>query len=40
MIFYFMLKAIFIFKIFTFLSGLFDHVGQWLDKKTNVNFKI
>ena len=26
-------------KIFKFLSGIFDHVGKQLDKKTKFNFK-
>ena len=38
--FYFMLKALFVLKIFTFLSWLFGYVGKWLDKKAVVNFKI
>ena len=39
-LFYFMLKAIFIFKLFTFLAWLFGHVGKWVDKKGKVNFKF
>ena len=39
-VFYFMLKALFVLKIFTFLSWLFGYVGKWLDKKAVVNFKI
>ena len=35
-----MVKALFILKIFTFLSGLFNCVRKRLDKKGNVNFKI
>ena len=38
--FYFMLKALFVFKIFRFFSHFFDHVGKPLDKKAKVNFKI
>ena len=38
--FYFMLKALFVLKIFTFLAWLFGHVGKRLDKKAKVNFKI
>ena len=38
--FYFTLKALFIFKIFKFLSLLFGHVKKRLDKKVKVNFKI
>ena len=35
--FYFNLKAFFVFKIFKFLSWLFDHVEKQPDK---INFKI
>ena len=38
--FYFMLKAIFVYKMFKFLSWVFGHVGKRLDKKATVNFKI
>ena len=38
--FYFMLKALFTFEIITILSGLFGCVGDRLDKKAMVNFKI
>ena len=38
--FYFMLKALFVLKIFTFLSLIFDHVGKWLDEKAKFNLKI
>ena len=38
--FYFILKALFVLKIFTFFSRLFGHVGKFLDKKTKVDFKI
>ena len=37
--FYFMLKALFILKIFTFLSWHFGYVEKWLDKKAMVNIK-
>ena len=36
---YFMLKAIFVLKIFTFLSWLFGCAGKRLDKKAMINFK-
>ena len=38
-VFYFMLKPIFVLKIFNFLS-LFSHVRKQLDKKTKNNFKV
>ena len=38
--FYFMLKTLFVLKIFTFLSWLFDCVEKRLDKKVMVNLKI
>ena len=38
--FYFTSKALFILKIFQFLSCLFGHVSKWLDKKDKVNFKF
>ena len=38
--FYFMLKALFVLKIFTFLPLLFGYVEKQLDKKARVNFKI
>ena len=38
--FYFILKALLIFEIFTFLSRLFGYVGKRLHNKANVNFKI
>ena len=38
--FYFTLKALFVLKIFQFLSWLFGHVRKRLDKKDYVNFKI
>ena len=37
--FYFMLKALFVLEIFTFLSGTFCYVEKRLDKKGIVNFK-
>ena len=38
--FYFILKALFILKIFEFLSWHFGHVEKWLDKKDKINFEI
>ena len=38
--FYFILKALLVFKVFKFLSWLFGHVEKRLDKKDEVNFKI
>ena len=38
--FYYVLKALFVLKIFTFLSSLFGHVGRRIDKKAKVIFKI
>ena len=38
--FYFMLKAIFVLKIFTILSWLSSYVEKWFRKKAKVNFKI
>ena len=35
-----MLKALFVFEIFAFLSLLFGYVGKRLDEKAKVNFKI
>ena len=37
--FYF-LKALFVLRIFKFLSWLFGHVDKQLDEKDEVNFKI
>ena len=37
--FYFTSKALFVVKIFKFLSWLFGDVAKWLDKKNKVNFK-
>ena len=38
--FYFTSKALFVLKIFKFLSWLFRHVVKWLDKKDKVDFKF
>ena len=38
--FYFILKALFVVKIFNFCPDFFGHVGKWLDKKTEIIFKI
>ena len=38
--FYFMLKALFLLKIFKFLRRIFGHVKEPLDKKAKVSFKI
>ena len=38
--FYFILKALFVLDIFTFLFWLFGYVEKRLDKKAMVNFKI
>ena len=38
--FYFMLRALFVLKIFIFFSWLFAYLEIWLDKKAMVNFKI
>ena len=35
-----MLKALFIFQIFTFLSRLFGYVKKRFDKRAKLNFKI
>ena len=35
-----MLKALFVFEIFTFLSKVFDYIEKHLDEKYVVNFKI
>ena len=37
---HFTTKALFVLKIFKFLSGLFGHVRKWLDKKHKVNFRF
>ena len=39
-VFCFTLKALFVLKIFNFLSWLFVHVKKWLDYKDQFNFKI
>ena len=39
-VFYFMLKTLFVFEIFAFLSLLFGYLGKRLDEKAKVNFKI
>ena len=38
--FYFILNALFVLKIFKFLSWLFGHVEKRLDQKDKVNFEI
>ena len=38
--FYFTSKALFVLKLFKFLSWLFGHVAQGLDKKDKVNFQF
>ena len=38
--FYFILKVLFVLKIFKFLSWLFSHVEKQLDQKDKVNLKI
>ena len=38
--FHFMLKALFVFEIFTFLARIFAYVGGQLDKKVIANFEI
>ena len=35
-----MIKALFVFEIFTFMSSLFDYVEKQIDKKAKVDFKI
>ena len=35
-----MLKALFVFEIFRFVSWLFGYVEKWLDKKAKVNFNV
>ena len=40
MLFYFMLKTLFVFEIFRFLSWLFRYIEKQLDKKALVNLKI
>ena len=36
---YFVLKALFVLKIFKFLSWLLSHVGKWIDLKDKVSFR-
>ena len=38
--FYFILKALFVLKIFKFCPNFFCHVGKWLDKQAKVNLKV
>ena len=38
--FYFILKALFVLKLFNFLLWRFGHVGKRLDQKGKINFKI
>ena len=38
--FYFILKPLFVLKIFKFLSWLFRHVEKLLDEKGKLNFRI
>ena len=38
--FYFTLKALFVLKIFKFLSWLFGHVAKRLDQKDQIDFKF
>ena len=40
MLFYFILKALFVLQILKFLSRRFGHTGKTLDQKDKVNFKI
>ena len=40
MVFSFSLKAVFVLKVFKFLSWLFGHAEKGLDHKDEVNFKI
>ena len=40
MIFYFILKALFVLKIFKFCPDFFGHVGKGFDKKAKVNLKV
>ena len=40
MTFHFMLKALFVLKIFNFLSRCFGHAGKQLDKKAKVDCKV
>ena len=38
--FYFILKSLFLFKMFRICPDFFGHVRKWLDKKAKVNFQI
>ena len=38
--FYFVLKALFVLEIFTFLFRVFDYTEKRLGKKAMINFKI
>ena len=38
--FYSTSKAFFVLKIFKFLSSLFGHIAEQLDKKDKINFKF
>ena len=38
--FYFMVKALFVYKIFTFFSWLLGHAGKRLGRKAKVSFRI
>ena len=38
--FYFTSKALFVLKIFKFLSKLYDHVAKQLDQKDKINLKF
>ena len=38
--FYFILKALFVLELFTFLSWLFGYLEKGLDNQAMVNFKI
>ena len=36
----FVLKALFVLEIFTFLSRVFDYTEKWLGKKAMINFRL
>ena len=38
--FYFIIKALFILKVFKFLSLIFGHVEEQFDKETKFNFEL
>ena len=38
--FYFIIKALFILKVFKFLSLIFGHVEKQFDKETKFNFEL